>query len=97
LPPKSRQAAFAGFCRKKGSSVMIILTKLNDVPFALNSDMIETIQENPDTTICLFNKNIYIVKESMQEVMDKIVAFRRKINEAHSRVSPEYLAGDEAQ
>ncbi len=53
---------------------MIVLTKLNDVPFALNPDMIETVQENPDTTICLFNKNIYIVKESMQEVMAKIIA-----------------------
>ena len=74
---------------------MIVLTKLNDVPFALNPDMIETVQENPDTTICLFNKNIYIVKESMQEVMAKIIDFRRKINEAHRCIAPEYLAGGE--
>ncbi len=74
---------------------MIVLTKLNGIHFALNSDMIETIQENPDTTICLFNKNIYIVKESMQEVMNMIAAFRRKINEGHTRIPPEYLTGDE--
>ncbi|MCI2047882.1 MAG: flagellar FlbD family protein [Faecalibacterium sp.] len=76
---------------------MIILTKLNGIPFALNSDMIETIQENPDTTICLFNKNIYIVKESMQEVIGMIVAFRKQINEDRTCISPDYLTGDEQQ
>ena len=76
---------------------MIVLTKLNGVPFALNSDMIETIQENPDTTICLFNKSIYIVKETMQEVMDKIVAFRQKANAARAEITMGYLAGDESK
>jgi uncharacterized protein YlzI (FlbEa/FlbD family) len=59
--------------------------------------MIETIQENPDTTICLFNKNIYIVKESMQEVIGMIVAFRKQINEDRTCISPDYLTGDEQQ
>lgn len=48
---------------------MIRLTKLNEVPFVLNCDLIETIQENPDTTIHLVNGTLYIVKESMDEVV----------------------------
>lgn len=59
---------------------MIVLTKLNDTPFVLNSDLIETIEQNPDTTIKLTNKNIVIVKEAMQEVVDKVIEFRRATN-----------------
>ncbi len=59
---------------------MIVLTKLHDTPFVLNSDLIETIEQNPDTTIKLTNKNIVIVKETMQEVVDKVIEFRRSTN-----------------
>ena len=59
---------------------MIELTKLNDMPFVLNSDLIETIEENPDTTIKLTTKNYIIVKESMREVVNKVIEFRRASN-----------------
>ncbi len=59
---------------------MIALTKLNDAPFVLNSDLIETIEENPDTTIKLTTKNLVIVKESMMEVVNKVIEYRRIIN-----------------
>jgi flagellar protein FlbD len=58
---------------------MIMLTKLRGGTFTLNSDLIETISENPDTTITLVNGNLYIVKETMQEVVDRTVAYRRRI------------------
>lgn len=58
---------------------MITLTKLNGIQFVLNCDMIETISENPDTTIFLTNGNIHIVKESMQEIIEKTIDFRRRI------------------
>lgn len=59
---------------------MIVLTKLNDVPFVLNSDLIEMIEETPDTTIKLTSKNFVIVKESMMEVVRKVIEFRRATN-----------------
>lgn len=58
---------------------MITLTKLNDVTFVLNCDLIETIAANPDTTIHLTNGNLYIVKEKVEEVVAKTVEYRRKI------------------
>lgn len=70
-------------CRGKtclGVADMIVLTKLNDTPFVLNSDLIETIEENPDTTIKLTSKNYIIVKESMMEVVNKVIEFRRATN-----------------
>ena len=59
---------------------MITLTKLDGTIFALNSDLIETIVENPDTTTHLTIKKFYIVKETMDNVVEKVVEFRKEIN-----------------
>ena len=56
---------------------MITLRKLNGEEFVLNCDLIEMIMENPDTTILLTNGKHLIVKESKEEVVNKVVAFRR--------------------
>lgn len=56
---------------------MILLTKLNGTEFVLNCDLVETIYENPDTTIHLTNGPIYIVRESMEEVVRRAVAYHR--------------------
>jgi flagellar protein FlbD len=65
---------------KKGcQNIMITLTKLNGTKFVLNCDLIETIQENPDTTIRLSNGNVYIVKEPSDMVVDLTTEFRRGI------------------
>lgn len=58
---------------------MIPLTRLNGVPFVLNCDLIESVSENPDTTIRLLNGSLCIVKESMQEVVDETVSYRQRI------------------
>ena len=65
---------------------MITLTKLDGTIFALNSDLIETIVETPDTTIHLTIKKFYIVKESMDEVISKVVEFRKEINGVLKRI-----------
>jgi flagellar protein FlbD len=63
----------------EGIDIMIILTKLNGIQFVLNCDMIETISENPDTTIFLTNGNIHLVKESMKDIIELTVEYRRRI------------------
>ena len=72
----------------RGEMTMIILTKLNNVPFSLNPDFIETIEETPDTTIKLVTKNIIIVKEPMQEVLDKIYKYRSIAGGTKTNVIP---------
>lgn len=59
---------------------MVILTKLNTQNFALNSDLIETIEETPDTVITMTNGNKYVVKETTQEVISKIINYKRQIS-----------------
>ncbi|MFA7660678.1 MAG: flagellar FlbD family protein [Anaerovoracaceae bacterium] len=61
---------------------MITLTKLNkagDELYILNSDLIETIEERPDTTIRLVNGKHFVVAESAAEVISKIIAYKREI------------------
>ena len=57
---------------------MITLSKLNGEEFVLNCDLIEMIMENPDTTILLTNGKLLIVRESKEEVVERVAAFRRK-------------------
>ncbi len=54
---------------------MITLHRLNGDQFNLNANKIETIEEKPDTTITLTNERKYIVKESMDEVLQKIIDY----------------------
>jgi flagellar protein FlbD len=58
---------------------MIRLTNLNGEEFVLNCDFIETIEEKPDTVIKLFNDKKYIVKESIDEVIARVVEYKKKI------------------
>ena len=64
---------------------MIELTKLNKDTFVLNCELIETIGENPDTTIRLATGNIYIVRESMEEVIRRTVRYKRSLFEGMLR------------
>lgn len=59
---------------------MIHLTRLNHVPLVLNSDLIEHIEATPDTVIALTSGQSFMVLESPDEVLNRIVAFRRLIH-----------------
>mgnify|MGYP001060471085 FL=1 len=43
----------------------------------LNEDMIESVSQNPDTIVILSNGHSYIVQESMDDIMDRVIAFNR--------------------
>ncbi|NLX13319.1 MAG: flagellar FlbD family protein [Phycisphaerales bacterium] len=58
---------------------MIVLTRLNGTPFVVNSEMIRTVEERPDTTITLVNGDTLIVREKMAEVVQKAVEYARMV------------------
>jgi flagellar protein FlbD len=58
---------------------MIQLTRLNHVPLVLNSDLIEHVDVTPDTVIMLTTGQIIRVLESAEEVVARVVEFRRSI------------------
>jgi flagellar protein FlbD len=58
---------------------VIALTRLNGHPVMVNSDLIESLEETPDTVVTLTSGNKLIVRDSMTDVQRKIVAFKRSI------------------
>lgn len=58
---------------------MIELTRFNDTKFTLNADIIETVEETPDTVITLTTGRKVIVKESRQEVAHLVKIYKNEI------------------
>lgn len=58
---------------------MIHVTRINHSPLVLNSDLIEHIEANPDTVISLTSGQKYVVKESAEDVIERVVEFRRRL------------------
>jgi flagellar protein FlbD len=58
---------------------MIQLTRINHVPLVLNADLIEHIETTPDTVISLTNGQKFVVLETTDEVVRKVIDFRRTI------------------
>lgn len=59
---------------------MINLTRLNGQGFVLNAELIETIEITPDVIITLTNGHKYVVKETMAEVVQAIIDYKRLIS-----------------
>ena len=59
---------------------MIELTKLNNKKFVINADLIEYVEASPDTTVSLTTGNIFVVRESVDELVDKVIKFSQKSN-----------------
>lgn len=58
---------------------MIKLTGMNGKELILNDNQIEKIEQVPETVITLANGNKYIVQQDSDEIIDKIIEFKRRI------------------
>lgn len=58
---------------------MIRLTRINHIPLVLNSDLIEHVEVTPDTVVTLTNGQKFMVLESPEEVVSRVIDFRRCI------------------
>lgn len=58
---------------------MIEITKLNDVKISINAELIETVEEVPDTVITLTTGKKIFVKESRQKVENLVKSYKRDI------------------
>ena len=67
------------FLLKGGEAKMIDVTKVNGKKFTLNSRLIETIEETPDTVITLTTGKKIIVKESRQEVKNLVKLYENDL------------------
>lgn len=60
---------------------MIKLTKLNGEEFILNAELIQFVEQRPDTYITLTNSERFIVKEPMTEVIKRSLSYRRVLHQ----------------
>ncbi|MCX7715730.1 MAG: flagellar FlbD family protein [Clostridia bacterium] len=58
---------------------MISVTRLNNEEFFVNPDLIEFMEETPNTVISLSTGKKIVVSESAEVVIEKIIAYKRKI------------------
>jgi flagellar protein FlbD len=58
---------------------MIQLTRLNHVPLIVNCDLIEHVEVTPDTVVALTTGQKFLVLESAEDVVEKVIQFRRAI------------------
>jgi flagellar protein FlbD len=73
---------------------MIKLTRLNNQPLVVNSDLIKSVENSPDTVLTLVTGEKIIVRETTEQVLERVIAFRRAIlaNHAPSCSNPEQPA-----
>jgi flagellar protein FlbD len=64
---------------------MIQLTRLNNKSLVVNSDLIKFIEQSPDTLITLITGEKIVVLEKPDEVLNRIIGFRRAVLEGLSQ------------
>ena len=58
---------------------MIKVTRLNGKKFVINAELIQFLEETPDTVITLVNHEKIVVKESVDDVIKRVIEFNRSI------------------
>ena len=58
---------------------MIKLTRLNHAPLIVNAHLIEHVEVTPDTVVALTNGQKFMVLESAEEVIEKVIQYRKAI------------------
>lgn len=58
---------------------MIQLTRLNHKSLIINSDLIEHIESTPDTVLSLTSGQTFVVRESADEVVERVIGYRRSL------------------
>ena len=58
---------------------MIQLTRLNNHPITVNSDLIKFVEQSPDTLLTLITGEKMVVRESAEEVLARVIEFRRAV------------------
>jgi flagellar protein FlbD len=67
---------------------MIRLHKLNGGEVVINAELIESLEPGRQTVVSLATGNRFLVRESADEVVEKVVEYRRAVNSSGKAVNP---------
>ena len=59
---------------------MIEVTRLKGSKIMLNAELIEMIEETPDTVITLTSGKKFVVSETAKQVTDRVIEYKRHIH-----------------
>jgi flagellar protein FlbD len=69
-----------GLClQAEKAESMIQLTRLNNKPLMVNSDLIKFVEQSPDTLVTLITGEKIVVLEPAESVLARIIEFRRAV------------------
>ena len=66
---------------------MIVLTKMNRERFLVNHNQIECIELIPECKVVMMNHDYYLVRESVEEIINKIAVYNAKVQDIHREIS----------
>ena len=66
---------------------MIVLTKMNHERFLINHLQIECIEVIPESKIVMMNHDYYLVRESVDEIIHKIVEYNAKVQDIYREIT----------
>jgi flagellar protein FlbD len=75
--------------QRHGVVHVIYLTRLDGSELVVNADLIETVEHTADTLITLTDSKKLIVSTPVEEVIDRIIAYRQRIVRGPLRVFDE--------
>src|SRR6187549_2275430 len=79
-----RRDDWPGLCERGARFSLVTLSRLNGSVVAINPDLITWIDVTPDTIVSLLGGDKIIVRESLDEVIERVVAFRRTVGPAYT-------------
>lgn len=71
------------------SGSMIRVTRLNGVEVVVNAGAIESLEATPDTVVRLVNGRRLAVRETVDEVIEKVIAYQREVRQGPRQASAE--------
>ena len=66
---------------------MIVLTKMNNDRFLVNFSQIECIELIHETKVVMMNHSYYLVRETAEEIIQKIAEYTAKVEDIHRIIS----------
>ena len=61
------------------SEIMIKVTTFRDTEIIINADLIESVEKTPDTIITLTTGKKLMVKQTVEEIVEAVVAYRQRV------------------
>jgi flagellar protein FlbD len=62
---------------------MIQLTRFNGKRLVINAEMIQMVEHTPDTVIVLNNGEKILVKETVEDVVKRVIEYKRLVHNPH--------------